>query len=91
MVIRPDWNMFRVYYLEDGTEQSFVTVADGETGCRRNLSILRGDNARFMHADEWREGVSNDGKTTEPATAPETGTRVSREAEERFEQTVLWD
>lgn len=91
MKIRPDRNMFRVFYLEDGTEQSFVTVADGEEGCRRNLDILRGDNARFMHADKWREEIWNDGETIEPATTPETETRVSREAEERFEQTVLWD
>ena len=91
MKIRPDWNMFRIFYLEDGTEQSFVTVADGEDGCRRNLNILRGDNARFMHADKWREEIWNDGETIEPATAPETGARVPGEEEECFEQTVLWD
>lgn len=91
MRMNSDWKMYRVHYLEEGTEQSFVTVADGKDGCRRNLNILRGENARFMHADEWRGEISNDGETIEPTTASEKGARVPVEAEERFEQAVLWD
>lgn len=42
----------RVYYFEDGVEHSFVTVAKDEAGCRRNLRILRGENARFIRMQE---------------------------------------
>lgn len=91
MGMTPDWKTYRVHYLEDGTEQSFVTVADGESGCRRNLELLRGDGARFMRNEVWQRGEDKDGGTTEPATAQEAGARVPVEAEERFEQTLLWD
>ncbi|WP_031422961.1 hypothetical protein [Exiguobacterium sp. NG55] len=91
MGMMTDWKMYRVHYLEDGTEQSFVTVADGEAGCRRNLKLLRGEGARFMRNEVWQRGEKRDGGTTEPATTPEAGARIPVEAEERFEQAVLWD